>query len=78
MTSFTANTTYTGRFITDADAIFSVDVVKVTAKTVTFLHPHTGDATRATVKHDDDGVAFFFPMGRYSMAPVIRADRVAA
>lgn len=76
--NFTANTAYTSRFITDADSTFDVSVVKVTAKTVSFLHPHTGDVTRAKVMHDDDGVAFFFPLGRYSMAPVVRASKVAA
>jgi len=74
--NFKANTTYNGRFITDADSTFAVLVIKVTAKTVTFAHPHTGEPTRAKVLNDD-GVDFFFPMGRYSMAPVIKANRAA-
>ena len=71
---FKANTTYTGRFITDADATFEVTVIKRTAKTVTFKHPHHGTDTRAKIQHDGEA-EYFFPMGRYSMAPVIRANR---
>jgi hypothetical protein len=74
MSKFENATTYTGRFITDADAVLEVRVIKRTAKTVTFVHPHTGDDTRAKIHNNDDG-EFFFPMGQYSMAPVIRADR---
>lgn len=74
MASFKENTTYLGRFIGDADAALSVRVVKRTAKTVIFVHPHTGDETRAKV-HIQEGYEFFFPLGMYSMAPVIRADR---
>jgi len=77
MAHFESNTTYTGRFITDADAVLKVRVIKRTDKTVTYIHPHTGDEHRARIQHGDDG-EFFFPLGRYSMAPVIRADRVAS
>ena len=72
--NFKAGTTYKSRFISDADSTFEVRVIKVTAKTVTFAHPHTGEPTRAKVMNHD-GVDFFFPMGRYSMAPVIKASR---
>lgn len=76
--NFKTNTAYTSRFISDADSMFSVTVTKVTPKTVSFMHPHNGDVTRAKVHHDDDGVAFFFPFGRYSMAPIIKASREQA
>ena len=74
--NFEANNSYLGRFITDSSE-FEVKVVKVTAKTVTFVHPHTADETRAKIMRDSDGEAFFFPLGRYSMAPVVRAGRRA-
>jgi len=77
MKDFTNNTIFTGRFINDADSVLEVKVVKVSAKTVTFVHPHTADVTRAKIMRDDEGVAFFFPLGRYSMAPVVRANRPA-
>lgn len=77
MSNFENATTYTGRFIGDADAVLEVRVIKRTAKTVTYVHPHTGDEQRAKIHNNDDG-EFFFPMGQYSMAPVIRADRPAA
>lgn len=78
MNDFNANTTYTTRFICDADSVLNVEVVKVTAKTVTFIHPQHGDERRAKIMRDDEGVAYFFPLGRYSMSPVMRANRIAA
>jgi hypothetical protein len=74
MNNFKANTTYTGRFITDADSSFEVTVIKRTAKTVTFIHPHHGTETRGKI-HLNNGVEFFFPMGQSSMAPTIHADK---
>ena len=76
MSNFENNTTYSGRFITDSDAVLEVRVIKRTAKTVTYVHPHTGDEQRAKI-HTEEGTEFFFPMGHYSMAPVIKADRPA-
>ena len=77
MSNFENATTYTGRFIGDADATFEVRVIKRTAKTVTFVHPQHGDEQRAKI-HTSDGGEFFFPMGQYSMAPVIKASRKVA
>ncbi len=70
---FIANTTYTSRFISNADSTFEVTVVKVTAKTVTFIS--RGDSKRTKIHHTEEGVAYFFPEGRYSMAPIMKADR---
>lgn len=70
--NFKANTTYTSRFVTDADSTFEVRVIKVTPKTVTFIHPQHGDETRAKVHNMGEG-DFFYPLGQYSMAPVVRA-----
>jgi len=70
---FIAQTTYTSRFISNADSIIEILVNKVTAKTVTFTS--RGDSKRAKIHHTDEGVAYFFPYGRYSMAPIMKADR---
>ncbi len=69
---FIANTSYTTRFITDHDSILEVTVIKRTAKTVTF--EYLGEVKRAKI-HTYEGVEQFFPTGRYSMAPIISADR---
>ena len=69
---FIANTTYQTRFLTDHDSILEVLVTKRTAKTVTFIY--NGTEKRAKI-HTYEGVEEFFPTGRYSMAPTIRANR---
>ena len=70
--------TYKTNFISDQDSWFTVEVVKSTEKSVTFLHPHTQNETRAKI-HSYDGKNFFYPLGRYSMAPqMYQSDRTAA
>ncbi len=70
---FFTDTTYTSRFISNADSIIAITLDKVTAKTVTFTE--RGETKRTKIHHNDEGVAYFFPYGRYSMAPVLKADR---
>jgi len=74
MNTLKAGSTYQGRFITNSDSTLDVRVIKRTAKTVSFKHPHHGVVTRAKV-HQYDGVEFFYPMGQCSMALTIHADR---
>lgn len=55
---------------TDAERVFSYNVISRTAKTVTVTKQ--GRINRRGI-HIADGVEFIFPEGRYSMAPVIKA-----
>jgi hypothetical protein len=73
MTStFQVGTTYKMLWVTDADAVTPCKVVKRTAKFVTFELPGFG------VKADLDGNEVALPLGSYSMAPCVRAERVMA
>lgn len=74
--TFQTGTTYAMRWIGDADALTACKVIKRTAKFVTFEVDGFGTA-RAGVKTDDQGCELAYPLGRYSMAPCVRASRVA-
>ena len=69
MTTFEAGKTYYGRFATNYDSIIKITVAKRTAKTIT-----TTEGKRLGIKvwQDCENV---MPLGRYSMAPTIGADR---
>ncbi len=69
MTQFETGKTYIGRSIGDQNAAFSITVAKRTPTTIT-----TTKGKRLGVKQLD-GEEIVFPMGRYSMAPTIRASR---
>ncbi len=69
---FVADTTYQTRFACDHDTILEVTVIKRTAKMLTFTY--LGETKRARISIYE-GVEQFFPTGRYSMAPIISADR---
>jgi hypothetical protein len=75
--TFQVGTTYTTRSACDSDCIFRFTVIKRTAKFITVLRDNgaDGELIRVGVKTDDRG-EWALPFGSYSMAPVIRADRV--
>ena len=72
MTKFETAKTYSTRSIGDADCIFSFKIIKRTAKTVTILDLNRNEVRRG-IKIDDSGREWIFPLGQYSMAPVISA-----
>jgi len=72
MKTLEAGKTYIGRFISNYDSTFEIKILKRTAKSVTFIHPHTGESKRAKI-HTYDGSAIFLPLGNYSMSPSISA-----
>lgn len=72
-TKFAVGKTYETRSACDHDCIFSFTVTARTEKRMT-LEYH-GKPSVVGLKVDSDGVEWCFPMGRYSMAPVIRANR---
>ena len=68
---FVAGRTYSTRSACDHDCIFSFELVSRTEKTVTIRYQNK--EVRRTVS-DADGAEMIFPMGRFSMAPVLTAD----
>ena len=73
-TEFQVGATYTTRFACDADSHLAYTVVKRTKKFIT-IEDHHGDTNRVGVTVGCDGAEYAFPTGKYSMAPIIRADR---
>jgi len=72
-TQFEVGQTYTTRSACDYDCIFIFTVIKRTAKFITVVDKFERE-TRCGVK-TWNGVECAYPMGQYSMAPVISADR---
>ena len=64
------NSTLTAKSICDSDCIFSIKVIKRTAKMATIIHQ--GNEMRVKIKLDSEGNEFLKP-DNYSMAPVFRA-----
>jgi hypothetical protein len=72
MKKFEANTEISARSICDHECIFEATVLKRTAKTVTIKY--RGEEKRCKIHVDSyDGGEYIFPMGQYSMAPIMRA-----
>ena len=64
------NSALTAKSVCDSDCIFSITVIKRTAKMATIIHQ--GNEMRVKIKLDSDGNEFLKP-DNYSMAPVFRA-----
>lgn len=72
MKKFEEGKTYYSRSVCNHDCIFTIEVVKRTAKTVTYIYE--GHERRSNIKLDDNGNEYIKP-DNYSMAPVFRAER---
>lgn len=72
MMKFEEGKKYYCRSICDHGCIFTIEVVKRTAKTVTYIYD--GQQRRSNIKLDDNGNEYIKP-DNYSMAPVFRAER---
>lgn len=75
--SFEVGTIYYVRSIGDYDCVWSYRVIRRTAKFVTLEDVQSGETVRVGVSVWD-GEETAMPHGRYSMAPTLRAGRVAA
>lgn len=72
---FQIGKTYSTRAACDWDTIYSWTVIARTTKTVTLKDRH-GEISKRGVKADYDGTSeACYPDGKYSMCPVIKADR---
>ena len=74
ITKFVVGETYWCRSAVDYDTQFTFTVTARTPKRMTIDNVF-GRQVVVGIKVDEDGVEWALPMGRYSMAPVIRADR---
>jgi hypothetical protein len=75
ISKFIVGKTYTTRSIGDSNCIFAFECVGRTRATVTFRHEGKEITKRVQIASNSEAC---FPLGRYSMAPVIRAsDRTA-
>lgn len=72
-TKFEAGRTYWTRSICDSECIHRVTIEKRTAKSVWIKR--NGKLTRRAVE-EYEGVEQIWPHGKYSMAAIIRADKV--
>lgn len=71
MFAFEAGKTYEGRSVCDSELRIVVSVAKRTAKTITTID----GKTMRVAEHG--GSEYVMPWGRYSMAPCVRAERIA-
>ena len=68
---FEIGKTYLTRSACDHECIFAFEIIARTAKTITFTY-HGKTIKRGVYLWD--GMEACFPMGKHSMAPIIRAD----
>lgn len=74
MTKFETGTEHSTRSICDSECVFTVNIIRRTAKSV-WIKDMNGETVRRSIQVVD-GAEQFFPYGKYSMAPVIRATRL--
>lgn len=75
MKKFEVGPTYEMRSVCDHNCVWLGTVLKRTDKFVTMYIPGHGDVRGKVTVHD--GVETLLPLGRYSMAPMMRADKLA-
>lgn len=74
--TFEIGKTYQTRSIGDHDCIFSFEVLKRTSKTIAIKENGKISTKKVSIKIEGlDDIEICYPLGKYSMAPVIRADR---
>jgi hypothetical protein len=69
-TKFQIGRTYSTRSICDINCVYSYEILSRTQATVTISIEGNEVKRKVAVR---EGVETFYPMGKYSMAPVIRA-----
>ena len=72
MIKFKQGQELSSRSICDYNCIYTSTVLNRTAKTVTINV--RGENKRCKV-HEYEGVEFIYPLGKYSMCPVFKADK---
>lgn len=77
MTKFEVGKKYITRSICDHDCIWEFDIVARTAQTVTIMDTHNYEVSKCRINKQVSewaGCESIFPFGRYSMAPILRAE----
>lgn len=75
MTEFKIGTTYSCRSACDHNCVWSYTVIDRTAKTITVTDGEEIHKFKISQKISEYcGAESVFPLGRYSMAPVLRAE----
>lgn len=77
MRKFEVGKTYQTRSACDYDCIFSYTVISRTERSVT-LETNRGTVRRGVKPNYDKTAEMCLPEGRYSMCPVITADKIGA
>ena len=72
MIKFKQGQQLSSRSICDYNCIYTSTVLKRTDKTITI--DIRGDSKRCKV-YEYEGVEFIYPLGKYSMCPVFKADK---
>ncbi len=75
MIQFEVGKKYGVRSACDYTCIFSFKVVRRTAKNLWVAEDCQPAKTKRVKIHVQDGVEYVWPNGRYSMAPILRANR---
>ena len=75
MTKFEAGKTYDTRSTCDSECKWEFTAVKRTAKRLTIVEQLGKTKTIGIAEVDGEEIAY--PLGKYSMAPIIRASRQA-
>lgn len=78
MKQFEVGKTYTSRSSCDSNCIYEWKVIKRTEKTITIVEiigKHKGTSKRVKIQKSDAAAEFAYPDGRYSMCPLMRAER---
>lgn len=70
MKKFKLNTEYKAKSICDYDCIFNFRIIKRTEKTVTIA---TRDGEKRCKIYVFENVETIYPLGNYSMCPILRA-----
>jgi len=76
MKTFETGNTYKMNWIGDADMVTLIKVVKRTEKTITIKDLHSPELIRCKINIHDNS-EYIFPTGKYSMAPVLKAAKLA-
>jgi len=73
-TMFAEGQILTTRFINDSASFLKVEIMRRTPKMVSIKIE--GEKEKRCKIHEREGVEFIYPMGDYSMAPVVKAPEM--
>lgn len=75
MLKFEVGKHYNGTFIGDSDVTFEFEILARTSLRISIVDALTHEVKKIGVHFDEKGNEFAYPYGKYSMCPLIRAER---